>query len=393
VSAPGTLIQSIVGASSPGIEVTTDTAFFVGFTEKGVPATQAVVELHSLNEYVTHFGARVSYGLVYDAVDAFFAEGGQKCHVARVTGPTPTGDLSTTGGVDDHANATDATWNAALGLFPSDLGPGQVAMPGRTTSTSYQNLLTHAAAYNRIALLDGADTATAATLATAAGALKGLANARYGGFFAPWCVCPGLTVGTTRTIPPSALIAGMIARSDTSGNDANIAVAGDNGISRFASDVSQVPWTDTERGTLNDASVNVVRNMRSTVRNYGYRTLADPTVSTDWEQLTASRLYMQLSSVLDDVAEHFVFDQIDGRNHKIAEFGGAITGALLPFWRDGALYGENPSESFAVDTGPSINTPTTIAAGELHAAVRLRMSPFGELVVIQVAKVPITQAL
>lgn len=393
MSAPGVQIQSIVGASAPGIQVETDTAFFVGFTEKGVPATQAVVKLHSLAEYVTHFGNRISYGVVYDAVEAFFAEGGQKCYVARVVGPGATGDLSLVATSDDHASAVDADWAKALAYFTSDLGPGQVAMPGRTTSQSYQDLLTHAKTLNRVALLDGADTPTVATLTAATGALKSLATARYGAFLAPWCIVPTGTPGVSKTIPPSGIVAGLIARSDASGNDPNVAAAGDNGISQFATDVSQVPFTDTDRDTLNQASVNLIRNMRSTVKLYGYRSLADPTVDTTWEQFTASRLYMALANTLGAVAETFEFDQIDGRGQKIAEFSGALTGALLPFWRDGALYGDSPSHAFAVDVGPSVNTPTTIAAGELHAAVRVRMSPFAEIVVIQVAKVPITQAV
>ena len=59
----------------------------------------------------------------------------------------------------------------------------------------------------------------------------------------------------------------------------------------------------------------------------------------------------------------------------------------------GALYGPEPSDAYSVDVGPAVNTEETIANGELHAVLRVRMSPFAELVVIEIVKYPTTEAL
>jgi hypothetical protein len=66
---------------------------------------------------------------------------------------------------------------------------------------------------------------------------------------------------------------------------------------------------------------------------------------------------------------------------------------LLAFYNEGSLYGTTPQEAYSVDVGSSVNTPTTIANGELHAVLSVRMSPDAEWVVIEVVKVASNQAL
>src|SRR3954465_10521265 len=81
---PGTTVT--VRDTAPAREAPTDTsvAFVTGFTEKG-PA--APVKVTSMSDYLASFGARVSYGLVYDWLDVFLREGGQAAYISRVLGP------------------------------------------------------------------------------------------------------------------------------------------------------------------------------------------------------------------------------------------------------------------------------------------------------------------
>ena len=58
----------------------------------------------------------------------------------------------------------------------------------------------------------------------------------------------------------------------------------------------------------------------------------------------------------------------------------------------GALYGDQPEDAFSVDT-TSVNTTATIANGEVHAIVRVRVSPPGEWVVIEIQKTPLAQSV
>ena len=294
---------------------------------------------------------------------------------------------SLSGGTDDHSNATETEWANALALLTKDLGPGQVSAPGRTTSTTQTALLSHAQSHNRVAILDTADAAAAGTHTAQAAALRALSTARYGGLFGPWVVMPGIAPGTTRTAPPSGLVAGLIARSDSRGGNANAAAAGDNGRATYASGLSQPGWTDADRETLNEGGVNVLLSRFGAVEVYGWRTLVNTLTDDTWRDFGNARLYMQIAAESYAVGERFVFRQIDGRGQTASEFAAALTGEiLLPLYEADALYGDSPQDAFSVDVGEQVNTEETIAAGELHALIRARMSPHAEQVEIEITK-------
>jgi hypothetical protein len=297
-----------------------------------------------------------------------------------------------TGGADDRVNIVDSNWLTALNTFTKDLGPGQVSAPGRTTDVGHTQLCDHAAANNRVALLDSPDTATQATILTSAGNAKTTAHGNYGAFFWPWVVVPGLVAGTTRTVPPSAAVAGAIARTDLS-DGPDTPAAGDKGLLQFGIDLSQAGIDDTTRQTANASGVNVIRNMYGDQRIYGWRSLADPVQAAQWLNFGAVRLIMAIVGQAAVIGEQFVFDTIDGQGHTIQAYASALTGMLQTFYNAGQLYGASPSDAFNVNVGPQVNTPTTLANNELHAVIAVRPSPFAELVYITIVNVPITQTV
>jgi hypothetical protein len=128
------------------------------------------------------------------------------------------------------------------------------------------------------------------------------------------------------------------------------------------------------------------------VRTYGGRTAAGP-ADTNWVPFGGSRVLMAIAHEADAVAENYVFRQIDGGRRLFAHLEADLTGVCLRYFNLGALYGASAEDAFAVDTGPQVNTLATIAAQEVHAVVRVKVSPFGEWVPIDVVKVPIQQAL
>lgn len=332
----------------------------------------------SLNEYATRFGSRAAHTdpSMYDAAEFYFKERGAEMFVARTT------------------DATDPVLATALATFARDLGPGQVSAPGRTTATQQLALAVHAEANNRIAILDGPNTAVAATL-TAAATIAGITpnQERYSAMFAPWVVMPPLTTGgANRTIAPSAVVAGLMARRDAEGITPNQPAAGLLGESEEGLNTSQA-YSDVDRTTFNLNGINILRPMYDGVRVYGYRTLADPTTDPDWKNLSNARLFMAIQAQADAVMERFVFRQLDGQRLTIAEFGGALTGVVIPFWEKGSLYGLTPEQAFRVDVGPNVNTDVTIAAGELRANIALRVSEFAEEVILELVKVRVTEAV
>lgn len=474
---PGT--QVILQTAPPPRSAPTDTGvwFVVGLCDMGPVDTP--IEIRSLDEFVTKCGSRVSYGLLYDALDVFFREGGTHAYVGRVVGPAAvkaskalndsgaavslnvsaigpgtaynaykvgvqvgtsggtyqlfvtdasnvvletSPDLTTqddavqwaraysnyirvtlgasanqpavaaaaalVGGTDDRISITDAQWATALALFTRDLGPGQVSAPGQTVSARHLQLLSHAQNYTRVAILDAPDTITTATLTALATTDKASGTGQYGAIFGPWLVVPGVAVGTFRTVPPSPLVAGAIARNDAVYGP-NSPAAGDKGRSRFAVQLSQAGWDDTTRNTLNTAGVNVIRNIYGDVMIYGWRSLADPLNNKGWLDLSNVRVLMAIEADANVIGQQFVFALLDGQGHTLSAYGGALTAMLQGYWEGDQLYGATAGEAFSVDVGPQVNTPTTVANNELRAMLAVRPSPMAELVTIIVVNVPV----
>lgn len=473
-------VSIIQRSTPPPRSAPTDTGVWhvVGLTDSG-PLTPQIIG--SMADYERLYGPRVTYSVLYDALDMYFREGGARAMISRVVGPAAVNgsrnlldagaaislvasalgpstssnlisvgvraggaggtfvvfvviggvevetspDLIDTnaavlwaagsnyirltqgasvndpavvaaaalaGGTDDRASITDTQWQQALDRITADLGPGQVSAPGRTTAAGHGQLLAHARVTRRVAILDAPDTATQATLTAAAAAAR-VGDQRYGGMFAPWIIAPGVVAGTTRNIPPSALVAGLLSRNDASGEGPSAPAAGDLGESFFATTLSQIAWSDAVRTILNTAGINVIRTQFGAVRVYGWRSLVDPVQDPEWLNLGSVRLYMHIAAMASSIAEGFLFDKIDGQGKKISEFSGALRGMLMDLYDDGDLYGATPEEAFYVDVGNQVNTATSLAANELRAVLNVKMSPFGEFVQVEIVKRPITEGV
>jgi hypothetical protein len=306
------------------------------------------------------------------------------------------------GGADDRAAITDAQWAAALTRFPKDLGPGQVTQIGRTTPQAHSDTLAHANANNRKAILDLPDSPTPATVQ--AGVLRGNANDTEGAAFAPWIVIPGLAgPGTTRIVPPSALVAAKIAASDSSGNSPNVPAAGfPEGVSDYAIGLSQPAYDngagiDVTRDAMYSAGVNQIVSRFGLIEVFGWRTLTDKFgANGEWINFANARLKMAIIAEGMAILENYILDEIDGRGRTFGRLQGQIQAICGRYYGLGSLYdgGSGRAEdSYVVDTGPNVNTPETIAAQEIHVSVAARMTQDGELVVFDFAKVPVTQSL
>jgi phage tail sheath protein FI len=304
--------------------------------------------------------------------------------------PGPLAATPLSAGTDDAAAATDPQWVTALAKLSIELGAGQVSAPGRTSSAIQKALLQHAYDMNRVAILDSAYAATPskATLLAQADGLRDDPNARYGALFAPWAQVPGIVSGTLRLVPYSAVQAALMARMP----NANVPAAGKNGESRYAIGVVGA-FNDPDREELNEGGVDIAREMFGGVRTYGYRTLADPAKLRGWIGLNNVRLVMEIKAKSYAIAEDFTFHQIDGEGIVFEKFAGQLTGMLVPYYESGALYGTAADEAFFVDVGNAVNTPETVANGEIRAVIYIKTSPFAELVAIDIVKQQITEAL
>jgi hypothetical protein len=301
------------------------------------------------------------------------------------------------GGAEGAAPAiTD--YQAALAAFVSDLGIGQVAVPGvndTVVAGIAESIIAHAVTYNRFALLDAPDAQTAGNLESQAAGIQGDAvDPSYALYLTPYVVYPGIPTNTStppflRNVPPSGAIAGIMARLSSQGNNADVAAAGVNGYLLHAVDVT-TRYVDSDRATLEPAGVAVIRNYRSVVQLYGYTTLSlDP----NWTDAGNARLRMQITDGVRQIGDSYVFADIDAQGHTASAFGGQINGYLNQLYLAGALYGATASAAFFVNVGATINTPTTASERELLASIGVRMSPTSEFVIIGITKYPVSQNL
>ncbi len=299
------------------------------------------------------------------------------------------------GGNDDRAAVTDSDRLAAINRIPKGDGAGQVSIPGATTAAVYQGLAIHAEVNNRFALFDLPNSSSEADLVAAGDAFRAGATDQQEGYAflcEAWHGIPGLTVGTTRTVPPSSIVSALMSvRDDATGNP-NEPAAGIHGVPTYSLGPARPEWSDEARGRLNAAGVNVFRYVGGSHRLYGYRTAVDPNgQGAQWLSASNARLRMALQADANEIAEPFVFSQIT--KSKIAEYHGALTGLLLGYYTKGALFGDTPEEAFIVDTGPQVNTPDRIAARRLSAIVGVRMSEFAEIAYMEFVKVAVTEVL
>jgi hypothetical protein len=422
-------VDVISRAQPPPRSAPTDTgvAFVIGPTDTITTGPSLV---HSMTEYTATFGARASVGqLTYDAADTYFREGGAKLYVS----PTNATLLLTAQaqaspedleamtraeldayavdhGVDPAEYGTKAELltalkdavtpfvadpgiTSALAALTADMGPGQVFLADPVLAAVVDNqsaVLAHCQATNRVGLLSCADGAQS-VLSAAGKALQSDANARYGALFAPSALVPGVVAGTQRTVPYAAVEAGIIARNDAVYNP-NEAAAGVLGQAVYALDLNG-RYSDSDYATLNTNGVDMARLIYGGVRTYGYRSCVDGVATPAWLYFGNSRLNMAITAQAEAIGENYVFAQLDGRGHTIADFNGDLSAMLLGYYNADALYGPTPQDAFYVDTGASVNTPTTIANGELHAVLGVKMAGASEWVEIEIVKIAVNEAL
>lgn len=310
-------------------------------------------------------------------------------------------------GSDNYGSVTLTQFTAALTAISRTLGPGQVSAPGVTNTTVsgiWAALGAHCIDKNRVAVCDMNDAETATTLISDLASFGTSSAASYCGFWAGSCVVPGdasQAAGATRTVAASAVISALCARADQAGNP-NQAAAGDSFalkyVTGFLGTAGAPPFGQTDIDSLNAAGINTWNTVFGVPQNYGFVSSILSTSDSNYWQFNHGRTRMAITALFQVIGQAFVFSQIDGKGLDLRAFGGKLASSLQEgFVRPGALYTQAPDGSqdqgFVVDVGPSENTPTTIASGQLNGNVSVRYSPFAQLVQLNLNAVPVTQQL
>lgn len=295
-------------------------------------------------------------------------------------------EITLASGADDRTNVKTAQITAGLALFTSDLGAGQVAVPGNVTAAVQEAILAHCASTLRVPVIDVTDTATAATVTAEASALRSVSGAKQGGAFAPWDLAPGVAPGTTRTVPPCARQLGAAARVDASTGNPNTAAAGEtNGRARYIIGLSQA-YSAADRESLNGAGVNVSILDGGIPTTFGWRTLANPITTPGWVPLSSARLMMSLAYGAKAVLKRYLFAQLDEEGETVARAQGAIQNEVVkPAYTDRALFGATEAEACSVTVTEEVS-PTDGSVGKLEATLVARPSKFAEVIELTVVE-------
>jgi hypothetical protein len=296
-------------------------------------------------------------------------------------------DVALTGGTDDRTNITDTQREAALDRFGIDLGPGQLALPGDTRTAAHAMLGRHAQTFKRFAFCDAPNSPVVATIAAVGTAARNLGTdiARSMQIFGPW-VRVGGDSGVQRVIPPSGIMLGLAARVDSRGNPAASTA---REVSRTGLGVVST-FTDADRLTLARAGITVLAERFQVVKPIDDITPVNTDTDKEWEAASTGRLIMRVLADARAISEDALFRGVTGPR-DYAAFNGALSGMLAGWLAAGALFSRDGSaaDAFRVETGPSVNTPTTIANRELRAAIALRVAPTARLVKVTVTNTPV----
>ncbi len=294
---------------------------------------------------------------------------------------------------DDDREAVDAeVIEEALELLTPDLGPGQVSAPGYTTEAVHKAVIEHCVTHTRTPVLDLEDTAKAEDLLEDLGALRALPGGRHAGAFGPWDVVPGVTLGTTRTVPPCGKMLGLIAAADRQKGHSNVAAANLRGKSSYAIEPSQT-YTNEERGELNEAGGNISIMDEGTVTNMGFRTLANPVTNKPWVNLAAARLMMDLAFGAKTVLKRKLFANLDAQGETRSSAEGDIFNEVIKSRFEAGAFNGTALEDACKVTVTQETNPSDGSVGKLTGALAAKPSPYAERIEFEVINVPITEAL
>jgi len=378
--APDVYVEEVAGGARPIEAVGASIAGFVGVAPDPSAHLNEPVAVNNWSQFVRTFakpGAASTH--LSRAVFGFFQNGGGRCYVVNVGQGQPI-----VGGGEKRTG---------LDLFRQIDEIAIVAAPGYVDVDSYEALLSHCEQLgDRVAILDPPEQVSDIHLLTqpaiaaeaeseevASGLRPRQSDGGYGAFYFPWLVVQDPLAPDQRTsTPPSGHIAGVWARNDATRGvhkaPANEIVRGALGLAYYVS--------RAEQETLNPASVNCIRMFRDGIRVWGARTLAAS--SSEWRYLNVRRLVNVIKESIIDNTRWIVFEPNDYTLWKSIRRD--ISAFLTLQWRDGALMGRTPEESFFVKCDEETNPPEVIDAGRVVTLIGIAPVKPAEFIIFRISQ-------
>jgi phage tail sheath protein FI len=298
-------------------------------------------------------------------------------------------------GADDRLAVVANDYVVALEAFGDALGTGAVACPESTSDTVRDGLVVHANAYSRVALLHGAENATAADIKTSALEVQALDGAEHAGMYYPWVEVPTSTPGVTRFIPPVGYVAGKRAAAHNQ-TGPHLPAAGLVSAARFVVGVKSS--VDKTTGDDLDANfVNAIRLIQNSIRIYGARSCSSDVDNFRYitQQDVVNTIVTECYRSIEDV----VFSSIDGRNTIFSNIESRLISILSVMRGIGALYpafdlaGRQLDDGYTVKCDATLNPTAQLATGLVKAKVGVRVSSVGDKIEIDIVKSNLTSSV
>ncbi|WP_204490689.1 phage tail sheath family protein [Archangium primigenium] len=221
---------------------------------------------------------------------------------------------------------------------------------------------------HRFALLDGPEAELTKDSA------ESLPSTSHAAAYFPW-----LTADWAETpIPPSATVAGVFCRVDRERGvwkaPANVALNGGVRPVHRISDEQQAQYTDGK-------ALNMIREFpgQGTVV-WGARTLEAE--STAWRYVPVRRLFDSVERHIQATLSPVIFEPNSSATWERVR--AAIENYLYTLWKQGALVGTSPQESYSVQVGEGVTmTPDDVSKGVLRVRVALAAVRPAEFIVLE----------
>jgi phage tail sheath protein FI len=218
-------------------------------------------------------------------------------------------------------------------------------------------------------------------------ALDGLniANQNYGAVYFPNLTIadPASTVvGKTINVAPGGSVVAEYSATDTSVGAFKSPAGITNNIGG-AVPVTTLLSTDFDIISSALKNVNIIR----TVPGYGTCIMGARTIGSAYSDkyISVRRTLNYLEYNLKNNTQFAVFEPNDA--NLWSEVAAVASGILNDYWSKGGLAGATADQAFYVKCDSTINTPTTIGAGELHLEVGVALQRPAEFVVIKIGQI------
>src|SRR5689334_17015582 len=254
-----------------------------------------------------------------------------------------------------------------------------IAAPGITDPAVQAELISQAERLRyRVAVLDGEQVdPTAGVGVTTILTRRNAYDSSFAAYYTPWVQ---IGSGDTRLmLPPSGFVCGICARTD---NERGVWKAPANETVRGATGL-QAYMTTGEQDVLNPRGVNVIRRFEGRgIRVWGARTLSsDP----EYRYFNVRRFLVFLEASIDRGTQWVVFEP--NAPETWSRVSDSVTAFLHTQWRDGALLGRRPEDSFFVRCDETTMTVDDIQNGRLICNIGVAIVRPAEFVIFRIEQI------